>query len=59
MSATIGPCLAKLDPAVAQAVQSKFQVCSIPFFQILWKIRCHILVIFPSHLKKLHSILRF
>ena len=30
MSATIGPCLAKLDPAVAQAVQSKFQVC-IPF----------------------------
>lgn len=24
-SATIGPCLAKLDPAVAQAVQSKFQ----------------------------------
>lgn len=25
MSATIGPCLAKLDPAVAQAVQSKFQ----------------------------------
>ena len=33
MSATIGPCLAKLDPAVAQAVQSKFQVC-IPF---LWR----------------------
>ena len=29
------------------------------FFQILWKIRCNILVSFPSHLKKLHSILRF
>ena len=29
------------------------------FFQILWKSRCFILVTFPSHLKKLHSILRF
>ena len=29
------------------------------FFQILWKSRCHILVTFPSHLKKLRSILRF
>ena len=29
------------------------------FFQILWKCRCHILVTFPSHLKKLCSILRF
>ena len=29
------------------------------FFQILWKSRCDILVTFPSHLKKLHSILRF
>ena len=28
-------------------------------FQILWKIRCDILVSFPSHLKKLRSILRF
>ena len=28
------------------------------FFQILWKNRCHILVAFPSHLKKLRSILR-
>ena len=27
-------------------------------FQIRWKRRCHILVTFPSHLKKLHSILR-
>ena len=35
MSATIGPCLAKLDPAVAQAVQSKFQVC-IPFSILLF-----------------------
>ena len=26
------------------------------FFQILWKSRCHILVTFPSHLKKLRSI---
>ena len=26
---------------------------------ILWKSRCHILVTFPSHLKKLRSILRF
>ena len=31
------------------------------FFQILWKSGCDIvlLVTFPSHLKKLHSILRF
>ena len=29
------------------------------FFQILWKSRCNILVSFPSHLKKLHSLLRF
>ena len=29
------------------------------FFQILWKSRCNILVSFPSHLKKLRSILRF
>ena len=29
------------------------------FFQILWKSRRHILVTFPSHLKKLRSILRF
>ena len=29
------------------------------FFQILWKSRCNILVSFPSHLKKLCSILRF
>ena len=29
------------------------------FFQILWKSRCHILVTFPSHLKKLRSILIF
>ena len=29
------------------------------FFQILWKCRYHILVTFPSHLKKLCSILRF
>ena len=25
------------------------------FFQILWKSKCHILVTFPSHLKKLRS----
>lgn len=25
-AATVGPCLAKLDPAVAQAVQQRFQV---------------------------------
>ena len=31
----------------------------INFFQILWKSRCNILVSFPSHLKILHSILRF
>jgi len=31
----------------------------VSFFQILWKSRCDILVSFPSHLKKLHSILRF
>ena len=31
----------------------------IIFFQILWKSRCNILVSFPSHLKKLHSVLRF
>ena len=29
------------------------------FFQILLKIRCNILVSFPSHLKTLPSILRF
>ena len=29
------------------------------FFQILWKSRCNIFVSFPSHLKKLRSILRF
>ena len=29
------------------------------YFQILWKSRCHILVTFPSHLKKLRSILIF
>ena len=29
------------------------------FLQILWKSRCHIFVTFPSHLKKLHSVLRF
>ena len=29
------------------------------FFQILWNSRCDILVTFPSHLKKLRSILRF
>ena len=29
------------------------------FFQILWKSRCNIWVSFPSHLKKLRSILRF
>ena len=29
------------------------------FFLILWKSRCDILVSFPSHLKKLRSILRF
>ena len=28
-------------------------------FQILWKSRCHILVTFLSHLKKLRSTLRF
>ena len=28
-------------------------------FQILWKSRCNILDSFPSHLKKLRSILRF
>ena len=28
-------------------------------FQILWKSRCNIFDSFPSHLKKLHSILRF
>ena len=28
------------------------------YFQILWKSRCHILVTFPSHLKKLRSKLR-
>ena len=28
-------------------------------FQILWKSECYILVTFPSHLKKLHSLLRF
>ena len=27
-AATVGPCLAKLDPAVAQAVQQRFQVSS-------------------------------
>ena len=26
VAATVGPCLAKLDPAVAQAVQQRFQV---------------------------------
>ena len=31
----------------------------LSFFQILWKSRCHILVTFPSHLKKLRSKLRF
>ena len=31
----------------------------ILFFQILCKSKCHILVTFPSHLKKLRSILRF
>ena len=29
------------------------------FFKILWKSRCHILVTFPVHLKKLRSKLRF
>ena len=29
------------------------------FFQILWKSKCDILVTFPSHLKKLRSILRY
>ena len=29
------------------------------FFPILWKIRCHIMVTFTSHLKKLRSIMRF
>ena len=29
------------------------------FFHILWKSRCNILVSFPSHLKKLRSMLRF
>ena len=33
--------------------------CKIFFFQILWKSRCHIWITFPSHLKKLHSTLRF
>ena len=28
----------------------------ILFFQILWKSTCHILVTFPSHLKKLQSV---
>ena len=40
MSATIGPCLAKLDPAVAQAVQSKFQVC-IHFSNFLFLKGCY------------------
>ena len=31
----------------------------VRFFQILWKSGCHILVTFPSHLKKLRSKLRF
>ena len=31
----------------------------IVIFQILWKSGCHILVTFPSHLKRLHSLLRF
>ena len=31
----------------------------INFFQILWKSECYILDTFPSHLKKLRSILRF
>ena len=26
------------------------------FFQILWKSRCHIMVTFPSHLKKIRSL---
>ena len=33
--------------------------CRKEFFQNLWKCRCNILVSFPSHLKKLLSILRF
>ena len=37
---------------------TKVQICS-NFFQILWKSRCDILVSFPSHFKKLRSILRF
>ena len=39
-------------------VKINLQHFSITFFQILWKSRCDILVTFPSHLKKLRSILR-
>ena len=39
-------------------MQTKIQIHKY-FFQILWKSRCNILVSFPSHLKKLRSILRF
>ena len=42
-------------------IEIRYHKCSVfTFFQILWKSsRCNILVSFPSHLKKLSSILRF
>ena len=48
-SATIGPCLAKLDPAVAQAVQSKFQV-RIPFSILLFLKRGYFQKNSPNHI---------
>ena len=40
-------------------LQTRKYRAGISYFQILWKSRCNIFVSFPSHLKKLHSILRF
>ena len=60
-SCTLGPnhvknCIKTSNYMLYQVEHSKLKR---HFFQILWKSRCNILVSFPSHLKKLRSILRF
>ena len=58
-SATIGGKTISNSGDKLGEINSKDSEGTYTFFQILWKSRCHIFVTFPSHLKKLRSILRF
>ena len=47
------------DRIIQKKKKKKSKTIDFSFFQILWKRKYYILVTFPSHLKKLRSILRF